>query len=198
MNTSQKIALVIAALTILIAVVVVIDRGGLIAWSTLILGIALAAKLIFRPSQGKREIVLSIALAIIPALLWVGTVQYVISQWESGEVVELTIETDQGAHTARLWVLDINDQAVVYYDADPAAAHALLAGRPLQFSRGDQVSTQIPQATRVDDLPEGQANQILATMQTKYGALNSAATVWYVMLGSPGDRIPVVVYLNPA
>ena len=198
MNASQKIAIVIASLTTLVALGLVIDRGGLIAWLTLILGAAFVAILIFRPISGIKAVVLSAMLAVIPSALWIGTVKYVIKQWESGEVVELLIDTEQGPHTARLWVFNIDHREAVYYDADPEVAHALLAGKPLQFTRAGNVSTRIPAATRVDTLPEEQANQILESMQTKYGELNSAATIWYVMLGSPNDRIPVVVYLSPA
>lgn len=86
---------------------------------------------------------------------WVGTLYYVISTYESGEVAELAIDTGNGAHTAR----------------------------------------RIPKATRVDALPEDEANLILEVMRTKYGDRMTAADVNYLMLGRSRDRVAVVANL---
>lgn len=163
---SRSIAFVVAATVALAGLALVVERGGLIAWLALILGVA-----------------------------WFGTLNYVISTWESGEVVELTIDTSEGPQVARLWVLDIDEHPTLYYDAPPLAAQSLLAQTPVQFSRAGEVSTRVPQATEVDALPEAQANRMLEGMQSKYGERNSAAMVYYGLLGRARDRVPLVVKL---
>lgn len=196
MSTTQKVAAAIAGIMILVALVLVVDRSGVIAWSALLMGVALLAKVWFRPA--KSDAGLAAVVALVPALAWAGTLYYVISTWESGEVVEVVIDTDRGVQTARLWVLDIGTDPTVYYDAGPEAAAALLAGKPVQFTRAGQVSTRIPKATPVDALPEAQANQILEAMQVKYGDRNGAADWYYVMLGRSGDRVALVAELVEA
>lgn len=138
---------------------------------------------------------LSGGLATVSVLAWVGTLYYVISTYESGEVVELAIDTRNGTHTARLWVLEIGAIPVVYYDTEPEVAKSLLAGTPLQFTRGGVVSTRTPKATQVDALPEDEANLILEVMGDKYGDRMTAADVYYLLLGRPRDRVAVVANL---
>lgn len=186
-------AALVAGLITAIAIFLLVDRGGLIAWGTLMMGAGLLAKIWLRPSG--IDLGLSTGLATVSALAWAGTFYYVISTWESGEVVELTIDTYAGSQTARVWVLDIEAHPIVYYDAPPEAARSLLAGRPLQFLRGGEVSTRIPEAAEIDALPQDDAELILETMTAKYGDRVGAADVYYVMLGRPRDRIAVVASL---
>jgi len=169
------------------------DRGGLIAWSTCFAGIALLAKISLKPSG--RDLKLSIGLAAVPLLAWAATLSYVISTWESGEVVELVIDTDRGAHTVRVWVLDIGADPLVYYDAEPGAAMSLLAGEPLRLTRAEDVSVRIPIATRVEALDQEQTKRIFEAMGAKYGDRMGAADVYYLMLGRSRDRIAVVASL---
>ncbi len=190
---SHAIALLIAGLTVAAALIVVVGRGGLIAWSALFFGAAALAKIWFKPA--KIDLALSIGLATVAATAWAGTIYYVISTYESGEVVELLIDTPNGAHIARLWVLDMNGDEVVYYDAEPEVANALLTGAPLRFTRGDEVSIRTPITTRAEALPAAEASRVLETMATKYGDRMTAADVYYVLLGRYRDRIAVVVRL---
>ncbi len=190
---SRNIALLVAGLVALTALILVVNRGGLLAWTGLIAGAALFAKSWFKSSRV--DLALSGSLAAILALAWVGTYSYVISTYESGEVVELTIDTRSGGHTVRLWALDMGADPVVYYDADPEVAEALLTGNPLQFRRGDEVSTRIPEATPVDELGETEASQVLEAMGSKYGERVGAADVYYVLLGNPRDRVALVARL---
>ena len=194
-STTRTISLILAAATTVAAVVLLLDRVGVVAIVALLMGLGLAVKVWFRP--GKNDLLLSIGLVAIPIIAWFGTVQYVISTWESGEVVELVIDTDAGPHTARLWVMDLGEHPTVYYDAEAEAAASLLAGKPLQFTRAGETTTRTPVATRVEDLSEAEANLVLAAMQEKYGDRNDAATIWYVMLGQSQKKVPVVVNLVP-
>ncbi len=189
----RAIAFFIAGLMVVVALVLIIDRSGLIAWGALFIGLALLTKIRLRPS--KLDPGLAVGLAALPMLAWVGTLNYVISTWESGEVVELTIDTPTGTQTVRLWVLDIGPHPLVYYDAEPEAAKSLLAGTPLQFTRAGKASTRIPEARHAVSLPEVEANLILEAMGTKYGDRNGAADIYYLMLGRSRDRVALVVNL---
>lgn len=192
----RAIALFVASATVLGGLILLVERGGAIAWSASIFGIALLVKIWRKPAR--RDLVLSLGLAGISILTWLGTHYYVITTWESGEVVELTIHTEQAPHTVRLWVLELGSEPVVYYDAEPQVANSLLAGKPVQFSRGGEVSSRIPQATRVDALQEAEANEVLEAMNAKYGARNNAAFIYYALLGRARDRVALVVKLVEA
>ena len=187
-------AVVIVGLTVLVALVVLIDRGGVIAWATAILGVVLLAKIWRAPSSV--DLTLGVALAGVASIAWVATVAYVISTWESGEVVELSIDTREGLHSARVWVLDVGADPVIYYDADPEVASALLAGTPLALTRDGVVSTRVPVAASVDTLTESRTDELFEAMAGKYGPQMGAATVWYALLGRPRDRVAVVATLE--
>ncbi len=187
------LAKVTAGLLLIIGLILVVERGGLIAWSALLGGLVMLAKGWFKPTNN--DLVVSLGLALLLGLAWFGTWRYVISTWESGEVVELVIATDAGEHTARLWILDIGAEPLVYYDAPPLAANSLLAGTPVQFTRGGEVSTRTPVARLVDGLAEAEANQVLEAMGTTYGDRNNAATWYYLMLGRSRDRVALVITL---
>ncbi len=193
MPKSQAISLFIASGIIAGALILIVDRGGVIAWGALPIGVALLAKIRLKPSGV--DLGLSIGLAAVPVLAWVGTLYYVISTWETGEVVELVINTGSGTQTARVWVLDIGAAPLVYYDAQQEVAESLLAGKPLQLNRAGEVSTRIPEATQVNDLPADQADLIFEAMESKYGDRVGAADIYYGMLGRSQDRIAVVASL---
>ena len=190
-NRTQRIALGVTGFTAALALFLAIDRGGLFAWSLLLASTGLLIKIRLKPS--KRDLALSIGLATGAGLIWASVLYYVISTYESGEVVELAIQTHQGTHSARLWVLDIGTKLVVYYDAEPHVAKSLLSGQPAQLTRAGTTSTCTPQANPVDALPKAEAERLLAVMETKYGNRMKAADVYYLVLGRPRDRAALVV-----
>lgn len=193
MITIQNTALILAALITVAALALVVDRGGLIAWVACILGALLFARLWLRP--GSPGLWLSISLACVTALAWLSVFYYVIFTYESGEVVELAIDTSDGIHTLRLWVLDVGTEEIVYHDSAPKVATSLLAGTPLKFTRRGVVSQRLPKARMVESLPEAEANSLLESMNKKYGSRTNAAYLYYVLLGLPRDRVPLVVNL---
>jgi hypothetical protein len=168
----------------------------MIAWWTLVLGVALLVKVWLKPSRS--DTALCVAMAIVPALAWAGTFYYVITTYESGEVVELAIDVGSDTHTARVWLLEMGADAVIYYETDPAVADSLLSGKPLQFTRAGETSTRIPHAEPVHAIPEDEANRVLEVMSAKYGDRMTAVSVYYAILGSPRDRVAVVVTLKEA
>ena len=190
MPTRRRISQIVTGLPILLALGLIIDRGGLLAWCVFVLGIVLLAKVHFRPSD--RDLMFCSLLIIVPPILWSMTLYYVISTYESGEVVELTVEASNGPHTARVWIFGAN---TVYYDAEPEVAASLLAGKPLQLSRAGSVSVRNPEAIRVDAMAPEEAAEMLAAMAAKYGDRMVAADVYYLVLGRPRDRIALVIKL---
>ncbi|MEQ8860067.1 MAG: hypothetical protein RIC56_15590 [Pseudomonadales bacterium] len=190
----RGIAVFVAGLTTVAALFLVVDRGGAIAWGTVVLGGALLAKVWLRPSRSDTG--WCFAMAIAPALAWAVTFGYVISTFESGEVVEMAIDLGSDTHTARVWVLDIGNDPVVYYETDPVVADSLVSGEPLQFTRAGETSTRTPHAERADSIPEEEANRVLEVMSAKYGDRMTAVNVYYAMLGSPRDRVSLVVTLK--
>lgn len=193
MLSSRAIAACISGFTGIVALTLVIDRGGLIAWSVFIVSVIFFYRFHLKPSR--LDLGMSIGLALFSLLAWIGTFYYVITTYESGEVVELDIHTENELRTARLWVFEIGAELVVYIDAVPDVANSLLAGRPLQLRREGQVSTRIPRASQIELLAEENANLVMAAMETKYQDRMTASTVYYLFLGRPRDRIALVVEL---
>ncbi|XOV84187.1 MAG: hypothetical protein ACFHXK_03510 [bacterium] len=193
MNT-RKAAFLIAGCTVVIAVFVLLDRNSLIALISLLAGIALVLKAWLRPAEA--DLAASMGIAAVAALAWLGTWLYVLSTYESGEVIELIIDTSKGRHTARVWVFEMDSDSTVYYDAEPEVAESLLMGRPLQLLRGGNTSTRIPDAMKVDLLTEAKTDDVFTAMHSKYGKRMGAADIYYILIGSPRDSEALVINLG--
>ena len=190
----SRVALIVAALTIVGAVALVFYRGGVIAWAVLILGAGLLAKALMKPSGS--DLGMSLGLAAFFVIAWIGTWYYVISTYESGEVVELAIDIGGGeTQTARLWVFELEEETTVYFDANPDAAQSLLAGKPVLYTRQGVTNSRVPLANEALKLPEREANAALEAMGAKYGDRMTAADLYYVLLGVPRNRTSLVVKL---
>ncbi len=188
-------ALIIAALVAIAGIVLVAARGGILAWAGLAAGLMLFLKIYLRPSP--KDVALSIGIAVIWALTWGATIYYVLSTWESGEVVELAIDTPNGTHTARVWVLDTDTSPVVIYDAEPEIAAALMSGKPVKFTRHGAVSVRRPEAVPAEKMPQEDLSTIYKLMDEKYGRRNVATDVYYSMLGRLRDRELMIVRVTP-
>lgn len=129
-------------------------------------------------------------------MAWAGTTYHVLSTWESGEVVELGIQTPSGTHTARVWVLESEGALVLLYDAEPEVAEALMRGNPINMERRGHVSLMRPVARRMDDLPEDEVNRVFQLMDEKYGYRNRATDVFYRFLGRERNRVVMIVQLE--
>jgi hypothetical protein len=184
----------IAALVAAAGLALIVERGGMLAWAGAIAGVALLVKGSIRPTS--RDLFLILAAASVWALIWVGTTYYVVSTWESGEVVELGIETPDGTHTARVWILDVDRSPVLVYDAAPEIAEALLHGNPVTVRRDGQLTLERPLARRIDDVPQDEVDAIFRLMDEKYGRRNLATDVFYRFLGRQRDRTVMIVKLE--
>ncbi len=195
-STNHTVAIGITGLTLFAALALVIDRGGLIAWATALLAVGLLAKTLIRPTRF--DLGLSIGLPAVAVLAWAGVFYCVITTYESGEVVQLSVETSSGPAFARLWVFDTNMGPTLYYDAPPQMAELLLAGEPMWVERAGQASVRTLVATPAETLAEPQAAHVLESMGAKYGERMTAADLYYVLLGRPRDRIPLVLTFDEA
>lgn len=172
----------------------VLARGGLIAWSALLVGAGLALKSWRKPAA--KDFVFVITYSVGALAFGLAVHFYVIAQWESGEVVELLVETDRGVRSARLWVFDIESVPTVYYDAEPAVAQVLRSGRTVRLIRGNEETERVPQAVPLATLERTRANRLRAAMASKYGHLEHAATLRFGVLGRGRDRVALVVALH--
>jgi hypothetical protein len=191
-SLSSAIAVAVAILLLAAGVVLIYQRGGVLAWLGLLLGAGLLLKFWIRPS--KWDLPLGLTISTVWTLAWAAIFYYVISTWETGEVVELTIETPSGGHTARTWILEEPNALMLYYDAPTQAADALISGAPIAVMRGSEpLSFKQYTAVRVDDMPGDEINKLLDLMSKKYGERNAATDIFYRFLGRSRDKIGVVV-----
>lgn len=191
-SINAVVAVVLAAGLLAAAGGLAVDRGGLLAWAGVGLAALLALKAWRWPSP--RDTLLAVATIGAWVLAWGATWRYVVTTWESGEVVQLDIA---GGHSARVWVFDLDDGPAMYYDAPPKAAGRLLAGAPLTMTRGGEVRDACADAARVQDLPAAQVADVLQRMDTKYAAASRATGVFYAVLGGRRDRVGLLVRLAP-
>ena len=139
----------IAGLLLAFGTVLLLDRGGLFAWAGIILGIVLLIKILALPSVGDAKISVLTAAAFVAA--WVATYVAIIVIWESGEIAELHVGNLEGVSTIRVWVLDLDSDIIIFYDAEPEDA-AILRGNPkisvtrdnteIEYSQIDVVSSE--------------------------------------------------------
>lgn len=192
MSSSRLIAVAVASSMVIAAVLLVVDRGGLLAWSGAVLGALLLLKVLLRPSP--RDVLLSVATLGVWAVSWGAAWAYVVSTWESGEVVQIEVA---GGDIARVWVLDTSDGPLMYYEAPPDVANRLLAGAPLSMTRNGQVQNECANASRVEELPEEQVQDLLSQLEEKYEGRNTATAVFYAVLGVQRDRVGMLIRLAP-
>ncbi|NNL85150.1 MAG: hypothetical protein HKP27_05830 [Myxococcales bacterium] len=192
MSPDRLLAVGVVACMLAAAAFLVVDRGGLLAWIGVVVGALLLLKILRRPSP--RDTMLSVAILGTWTIAWGATWNYVVSTWESGEVVQLEVA---GEHTARVWVLDMSDGPNMYYDAPPDVANRLLAGAPLSITRNGQVRHGCATTSRVQELPEEQIQDLIDRMEEKYKGRNRATDVFYSVLGVRRDRVGLLIKLTP-
>lgn len=190
----RVLSIVIAALLTALGAALAFDRGGWLAWLALVAGAVLLVKAALRPSP--RDPWSCGGTALLWTVLWLGTYYYVISNWESGEVVELDIASTDGERTVRVWVVELAGAPTVYYDAEPELADALLSGAPVTLRRGGDVSVVRPRAAAADEVPGETAAAFEAAMERKYAPRTRATTVYYALLGRSRDRIGLLIDLS--
>lgn len=193
MPTLRKaIPFAVSLFLMLVSTYLIFERNGILAWLGVLLGAALLAKLFLKPSKG--DLILTFAVTSLWTIAWAGIFYYVISTWETGDVVEVTIATADGDHTARTWILEGPDTLMLYYDAPDDAANALLNGAPLIVTRaGEAIPFNDYTVQRQDEMTEAEINRVFELMATKYGDRVAAADIFYGFLGRARNRVGIVV-----
>jgi hypothetical protein len=172
----------------------VFQRGGILAWSGAVAALLLCAKHSVRPSRA--DSLASLGVTLLWVVAWVVTWGYVRSTWESGEVVEIAVQVPGGIHKARVWVLDLDGDPVVYYDAPPRLGDELLADAPMTITRDGESVAGCSDATRVDDLSDEEVAFLFSLMEDKYQESNRATEVFYSVLGGERDRIGLLLLVK--
>ena len=187
-------AIVIAALLAIAGGALIWQRGGVFAYVGAIVGVGLLVKTYARPSA--RDRLLSISALLVWLAAWAGTAFYVFSTWESGEVVDLVIDTSVGPHAARVWVVDAPDASVVVYDTAPAIADALMRGRSASLTRKGRTTRTLLDAKPAAAMRSEEVDAIFQLMNDKYGNRNRATEVFYQLLGGARDRRVMILKFN--
>jgi hypothetical protein len=187
-------ALSLAAGLLVASGFLILQRGGMLAWSGALLALLLAAKVWLRPST--KDLALAVSLLTLWGLAWAAIWQYVKSEWESGEVVVIDIETPSGRHTARVWILELNGEPTMYYDAPPRIAQQLLNGAPVAMRRNGVTVHECADASRVTEVSDEVLTKVFDRMEEKYQERNNATQIFYRMLGGERDRVPILLRLT--
>lgn len=191
---NSRIAIGIASMLLIAGIILIYERNGVLAWLSLILGAGIILKAWYRPSN--LDLPLAIATPLVIAAAWGNIFYYVISTWETGDVVELNIQTSEGSHIARTWILEEPEALVLYYDAPGLIANALTNGASLQVTRnGNELNFDSYTATREDEMTSGEIDHVFNLMSEKYGDRVDAADIFYGFLGRASDKVGVVIRL---
>ena len=169
-------------------------RGGILAWLGLVAALLLVAKHLRRPSH--TDVFIALGFTVLWAASWAAAWGFVLSTWESGEVVDIGVQVSDEIHTARVWILDVDGEPIMYYDAPPKVGHALLADAPMTIKRGDVMLTGCADSISVADLSGEELAAVLGVMEEKYQERTRATDVFYSVIGVERDRIGLVLRIE--
>ena len=199
-TATRRTALVLATALALSSIALLLARSGLLALIGAFFGVAMLIKLSRRPGASDlRWLAVGIAAW---AALWGGTLAAVYAGWESAEVVTLRpVDPTTGERSElRLWVVD--DEAsggpVVFYDGSPERLAAIGTQPTLEWERGGVTHRSRPILTLQDDASPELVERITRLYDEKYGALDWAAGLFYVLAGRSSGRTLGILQLGPA
>ena len=191
----KLIAAIIAGLISLIGIVLIWQRGGIFAWIFSITGALLLIEIVIRSrtTMLKRTVVTACTLTA----LWLLTYGSIIGIWETGEVAELKIDTGIEEHQVRVWLLDVNDNIEIFYDAEPEAAESLLNEPKVSLVRNDQTLEFLKvEISTPETAPAEKMNQIFELWNEKYGSRNLATPIYSLMFGRAKDKVALILTLT--
>jgi len=195
-SNKKYLSISIAGLLLTFGTILLLERGGLFAWAGIILGIVLLIKILALPSVADVKISVLTTATFVAA--WVATYVAIIVIWESGEIAELHVENLEGVSTIRVWVLDLDSDTIIFYDAEPEDA-AILRGNPkisvtrdnteIEYSQIDVVSSEV---APIDSL-----NKVYEGWSEKYGNRTLATPVYSLMFGRSRTKESFIITLTP-
>tara|TARA_Y100001934_G_scaffold4317_1_gene6111 strand:- start:548 stop:1135 length:588 start_codon:yes stop_codon:yes gene_type:complete len=191
----KLIAAIIAGLISLLGIVLIWQRGGIFAWIFSITGALLLIEIVIRSrtTMLKRTVVTACTLTA----LWLLTYGSIIAIWETGEVAELRIDTGSEENQVRVWLLDVNDNIEIFYDAEPDVAEFLLNEPKVSLVRNDQTLEFLKvEISTLETAPAEKMNQIFELWNEKYGSRNLATPIYSLMFGRAKDKVALILTLT--
>ena len=191
----KLIAAIITGLISLLGIVLIWQRGGIFAWIFSITGALLLIEIVIRSrtTMLKRTVVTACTLTA----LWLLTYGSIIGIWETGEVAELKIDTGSEEHQVRVWLLDVNDNIEIFYDAEPDVAEFLLNEPKVSLVRNDQTLEFLKvEISTLETAPAEKMNQIFELWNEKYGSRNLATPIYSLMFGRAKDKVALILTLT--
>ena len=191
----KLIAAIIAGLISLIGIALIWQRGGIFAWIFSITGALLLIEIVIRSRTTMLKS--TMVTACILTALWLLTYGSIIGIWETGEVAELKIDTGSEEHQVRVWLLDVNDNIEIFYDAEPDVAEFLLNEPKVSLVRNDQTLEFLKvEISTLETAPAEKMNQIFELWNEKYGSRNLATPIYSLMFGRAKDKVGLILTLT--
>ena len=191
----KLIAAIIAGLISLLGIVLIWQRGGLFAWIFSITGALLLIEIVIRSRTTMLKNTMVTACTL--TALWLLTYSSIIGIWETGEVAELKIDTGSEGHQIRVWLLDVNDNIEIFYDAEPDVAEVLLNEPKVSLVRNDQTLEFLKvEISTLETAPAEKMNQIFELWNEKYGSRNLATPIYSLMFGRAKDKVALILTLT--
>mgnify|MGYP001388861456 FL=1 len=191
----KLIAAIIAGLISLLGIVLIWQRGGLFAWIFSITGALLLIEIVIRSRTTMLKSTMVTACTL--TALWLLTYGSIIGIWETGEVAELKIDTGSEEHQVRVWLLDVNDNIEIFYDAEPDVAEFLLNEPKVSLVRNDQTLEFLKvEISTLETAPAEKMNQIFELWNEKYGSRNLATPIYSLMFGRAKDKVALILTLT--
>ena len=190
----KLIAAIIAGLISLLGIVLIWQRGGIFAWIFSITGALLLIEIVIRSRTTMLKNTMVTACTL--TALWLLTYGSIIGIWETGEVAELKIDTGSEEHQVRVWLLDVNDNIEIFYDAEPDVAEFLLNEPKVSLVRNDQTLEFLKvEISTLETAPAEKMNQIFELWNEKYGSRNLATPIYSLMFGRAKDKVALILTL---
>ena len=190
----KLITAIIAGLISLLGIVLIWQRGGLFAWIFSITGALLLIEIVIRSRTTMLKNTMITACTL--TALWLLTYGSIIGIWETGEVAELKIDTGSEEHQVRVWLLDVNDNIEIFYDAEPDVAEFLLNEPKVSLVRNDQTLEFLKvEISTLETAPAEKMNQIFELWNEKYGSRNLATPIYSLMFGRAKDKVALILTL---
>ena len=191
----KLIAAIIAGLISLLGIVLIWQRGGIFAWIFSITGALLLIEIVIRSRTTMLKSTMVTACTL--TALWLLTYSSIIGIWETGEVAELKIDTGSEEHQVRVWLLDVNDNIEIFYDAEPDVAEFLLNEPKVSLVRNDQTLEFLKvEISTLETAPAEKMNQIFELWNEKYGSRNLATPIYSLMFGRAKDKVALILTLT--
>ena len=191
----KLIAAIIAGLISLLGIVLIWQRGGIFAWIFSITGALLLIEIVIRSRTTMLKNTMVTACTL--TALWLLTYGSIIGIWETGEVAELKIDTGSEEHQVRVWLLDVDDNIEIFYDAEPDVAEFLLNEPKVSLVRNDQTLEFLKvEISTLETAPAEKMNQIFELWNEKYGSRNLATPIYSLMFGRAKDKVALILTLT--